>query len=368
MALQNKKRTIFLTGCTGLLGSYLLKIFLEERHNVYLLVRKKEGLSAIDRIKNILKFWGEKSFLKKIRFLKIIEGDIAEKNLGLGKKSLLSLLSEVEEVYHCAAITAINLPFELIRRVNIEGTRNILVLSQKLKKDGKLNKINHISTAFVCGNYKKIFSENDLDVGQKFSSSYDKSKFEAEVLVGEFRNEGLWVDIYRPPIIVGDSLSGKIPYFRNFYQLLHLCKLGIIENLPLKDVFTYISPIDTVSRSIYFISQNTYTRNHNYHPFSMKPIYFEEIIKLASKIMKFKIPNFVNYDIGFSNFLTPVQCQIINNLLFFINFKARFSCNETYRILEKNTLNESLEFDAEFTIKLINYYVKREKNASIIFN
>ena len=47
---MKKKKTIFLTGATGLLGSYLLKILIEKGHKVYALVRSKNNKSAEDRV------------------------------------------------------------------------------------------------------------------------------------------------------------------------------------------------------------------------------------------------------------------------------------------------------------------------------
>jgi thioester reductase-like protein len=52
-----KQKTIFLTGATGLLGSYLLKTFLKNDHKVYALARDKNGKPAKQRVVDILKFW-----------------------------------------------------------------------------------------------------------------------------------------------------------------------------------------------------------------------------------------------------------------------------------------------------------------------
>ena len=58
--MNNKKTTIFLTGATGLIGSYLLKILLNNGHKVFCLARTKKNKPAKQRVTDILKFWDEK--------------------------------------------------------------------------------------------------------------------------------------------------------------------------------------------------------------------------------------------------------------------------------------------------------------------
>ncbi|HOU36365.1 MAG TPA: SDR family oxidoreductase, partial [Candidatus Omnitrophota bacterium] len=77
------KNAIFLTGATGFLGSYLLKIFLKNDHRVFVLARSKNGINGRTRIVQTLKFW-DKTLLKKIHNLTVVEGDIRQKNLALG--------------------------------------------------------------------------------------------------------------------------------------------------------------------------------------------------------------------------------------------------------------------------------------------
>ncbi len=216
------KSNIFLTGATGLLGSYLLKILLQNGHRVYCLARSKDNKSAKDRVVDTLSFWDEETIAKYKRNLKVFEGDIAKHNLGISDKEIFTLKEEVNEIFHCAAVTQFNWPLDKIRKVNVEGTRNVLELALKCKG---LKKVNYISTAYVCGDYKRVFKETDLDVGQKFNTTYEQSKFEAEKLVNEYRKERLWIDVFRPAIIVGESTIGKTFKFEHIDQLLRLWNL-----------------------------------------------------------------------------------------------------------------------------------------------
>ncbi len=178
--MADKKRTIFLTGATGLLGSYLMKILLENGHKVYALARDKANLSAEQRVKDVLGFWGAKLPLKDPVVLK---GDITKKRLGLDEETVRKLQDEIEEIYHFAAIINFNWLLSRIRRVNVIGTQSVLDFAQECRIKGALRKVNHISTAYIYGSYQGVFNEDKLDVGQKFNTTYEQTKFEAEKIV-----------------------------------------------------------------------------------------------------------------------------------------------------------------------------------------
>ncbi|MFA6281795.1 MAG: SDR family oxidoreductase [Candidatus Omnitrophota bacterium] len=59
MITNSKEKNIFLTGSTGLLGSYLLKIFLENGQKVYAPARSGKSENAYQRVIDLLKFWDE---------------------------------------------------------------------------------------------------------------------------------------------------------------------------------------------------------------------------------------------------------------------------------------------------------------------
>ena len=68
-------------------------------------------------------------------------------------------------------------------RSTCEGTRRVLEFAERCQARGGLRRLSHISTAYVAGEHAGCFSEDDLDVGQRFRNAYEQSKFEAERLV-----------------------------------------------------------------------------------------------------------------------------------------------------------------------------------------
>lgn len=351
---MSNKPAIFLTGATGLVGSYLLKLFLEKGHMVYCLARSKKEKTAEDRVIEALKFWNKDILNNKINNFRIIEGDVADNNLGLDKKSKKIITQEVGEIFHSAAITDLHRPEKEINKVNVDGTRNILILAEKLN-NGRLVKVSHISTAYIYGDYKGVFKEDSLDVKQKFDTNYEQTKFEAEKLVKEYRKKGLWIDIFRPSMVTGDTKTGKTFQFRHIYQFINLCALEIFDTLPLKNGRVSLVPIDNLCEAIYAITRNSQSKSRNYHPFPVKLVNVEKIIEIGSRIMGFKKPKLVLPDEFQMEALTPSQKLILRGTILAINFQTKLNSSCTKQVLKRYHFTMP-EFTDRLLAKNIEYF------------
>jgi long-chain acyl-CoA synthetase len=328
-----------------------LKILLENKHKVYVLSRAKGEKKAETRIQEALTFWDRKFYTKHRNNLFLLEGDVAEKDLGI-KSGFGNLLKEVEEIFHCAAVTVQNWPLEKIRKVNVSGTKNILELAINSKN---LIKVNHLSTAYVCGTYKGIFKEADLDVGQTFNTTYEQSKFEAEKLIQQYRKKGLLIDIYRPALVIGESKTGKINEFRNIYQFLSLCKMNLFDVLPIKDGSVNLIPVDACAHAIYFASSKNQFPNRTFHVFPPDRLSLKEILKKSSLALGFKNPKLVSKMAKIK--LTPAQRIILTNPVFSFNFYVKLDSILTNKFLLSNGLR--LNFNELNFNKMISFFRER---------
>jgi long-chain acyl-CoA synthetase len=136
--------------------------------------------------------------------------------LGIDENRLQSLQSTVDQVIHCAAAIRFDLPLDIARSANTEGTRNVLAFAERLSS---LRRFDYVGTAFVAGERRGLIKEDELDVGQRYRNSYEQTKMEAEQLVRAF-GERHPTAIFRPGIIVGNSQSGETTAFQVFYQAL----------------------------------------------------------------------------------------------------------------------------------------------------
>lgn len=354
------KKTLFLTGSTGLLGSYLLKLFLEDNCKVYALARRKNKTSASCRVIEILENWDEGITHKNniSSNLEIVEGDLRRDDLGLSKDIINKIISETDEIFHCAAETKFNSLLENLINVNVKGSKRIFDIGLKCKKKGRLKKINYLSTIYICGNHVGQFSEKDLDVGQKFKTAYEQSKFKAEKLANEYRDK-VHIDIFRPPVIVGEIESGKIVSFNQaFYQALRIWNSEIFDYFPdVKRFPFYLVPIDELCKSIYNISCKTVDKNKNYHIFNHRYLTLHRILDLTTQYLGLKKIKYISYS-DFMSKATSIQKKLVEYNFLFLNNKVKLMSSCTARIL-KDINFEFSNFEDSKLIKLLEYASKK---------
>jgi thioester reductase-like protein len=217
---------VLLTGATGFVGMELLRRFLSAGdRQIYALVRASDDHAAAER-------------LPAHSRLTAVAGDIAQPGLGLSRASADRVTGDVSTVVHCAATVSFDLPLDESRRVNVDGTRNVVDTAARCPG---LERLSYISTAYVAGEPPGLFREDQLDVGQSFRNAYEQSKFEAERMIRE-RAPDLPVQILRPSIIVGDSRTGHTSSFNVLYGPLKAFARGRIPAIPARRS----SPVDIV--------------------------------------------------------------------------------------------------------------------------
>ena len=212
-------RRSLVTGVTGFVGSHLAYRLLKDGHHVTALVRGGKNASARDRVIEVL---GEVSgSTDNIRLhldrLDVLEGDISRPLLGLDEESLRRTASRTDEVWHCAASLAFtDEERDEIFQMNVGGTQKVLDLVQQTAA----RRLHHVSTAYIAGT-KELAKESEIHTGQTFRNAYEASKCEAELLVTEAHAKGLLTStIYRPSIVIGDSVTGRATHFHGVYAFI----------------------------------------------------------------------------------------------------------------------------------------------------
>ena len=254
--MEKRVKVILVTGSTGFLGSAITQRLLVSGCKLRLLIRKRENNTSQisfgreSLIKELIlgneldeysqgqsRVVGDQlnndKLLHELFFsnVEVYEGDITSSSLGLEKQEYKRLCNEVDEVFHCAAVTH----FEMQGAdehvvVNIKGTENVL----QFANSGKQKRLHYISTAYVAGKQNCIIYENKMTSEPLFNNEYERSKFFAEQLVIEYaKSNDIPYTIYRPGIIVGDSRTGATCKFDNLYlfvKVLFNIKNSFIKN------------------------------------------------------------------------------------------------------------------------------------------
>lgn len=213
---------LFVTGATGLVGGQVMARYLERTdRQVFALVRADGDEDAHRRLRAaIASIYGDEAAYEER--LTAVPGDVEQPRLGLTRRHLDQLSTAVTDVIHAAASVAFSLPIERAREINVAGTQRALELAERCD----VRSFAYVSTTYVAGAYDGHFREADLDVGQTFRNSYERSKFEAELLVREWRSR-VPVQVFRPGIIVGEAASGWTPSFNVLYYPIKLFAKGV---------------------------------------------------------------------------------------------------------------------------------------------
>lgn len=328
------KRSILITGATGHLGSQILKlILLKSNSYVNLLIRAGSKAEAEIRLKKLIEQINCKIADFEIRKrVSVFRGDITEKNLGLSKKDLMKLYNEVEEIYHCAAITGFSVPIKSAQMVNVNGSKHLLSIADRCHQ---LTRFNFISTTFILGNKEHTLKEDDLDIGQKFNNAYEQSKFEAELLISKYNSNGLIISIFRPSVIVGNYSTGETLKFKMFYESLRIMSSGLFDSLPVNlEVVHNLIPADIAAKAIYTLASNERVSN-TYHIISSNNVSCYDFMRKAALYFGYKNPKWIRFDKFDINRISAVQRIMLGPFLPYFNYKGKYSAKQTHKILKK---------------------------------
>jgi nucleoside-diphosphate-sugar epimerase len=243
--------TVLLTGATGFLGMELLARLIDRgEDDVIALVRASDEAAAEARLRSVLaRLYDEPpSVAERVR---AIPADVSLPGLGLSATHRREVLARTSSIVHCAASIAFDLPLQEARSVNTAGAARVLELAHELDGGGRLRRIVHVSTAYVCGRHRGVFGERESPgASAAFRNSYERSKADGERIVAT-AGTGLPLAVARPSIVVGDSRCGWTPSFNVVYWPLQAFARGLIEEIPADPDGTLdIVPIDYVADGI----------------------------------------------------------------------------------------------------------------------
>lgn len=260
------------TGGTGFIGRRVVSRLLQSRPDaqVWVLVRRR----SLGRFERLAAAWGDQWGDR----VKPLVAELSELDLS---DEVLAELGEIDHVVHCAAIYDITAGEPEQRAANVEGTRAVITLAQRLGAT-----MHHVSSIAVAGDFRGEYTEDDFDVGQRLPTPYHQTKFEAELLVRS--TPGLRHRIYRPAVVVGDSRTGEMdkvdgPYY--FFGVL--AKLAVLPSLTpilLPDTGrTNIVPVDYVVDALVALAHADGRDGQTFHLTAEKTIGLRGIYRGVAK-------------------------------------------------------------------------------------
>jgi len=260
---------ILVTGGTGLVGSHLLYFLLQENEKVRAIHRAKSDLNSVKKIFSLYTSEAD-SLYNKIEWVEASVNDIP---------ALTEAFKNITRVFHCAAIISFDSSeYKLLKKVNIEGTANIVNLS--LANDVK--KLCYVSSVSTLGSniIDSFISEETPWNSDEKNSVYAITKYGAEMEVWRGTQEGLDAVIVNPGVILGTSPNND--------------GSGVIVGLGAKGIPFYpsgsmgIVDIKDVVRAMIFL-MNSEVKNEQYILVG-KNITFKELLSKLAVLFEKKPP------------------------------------------------------------------------------
>ncbi len=210
------KMKVFITGITGLVGGYVARELLAQKHEIIALYRPKSSFDDILDIKN------------KIQW---IAGDLHN------FEALAQGMEGVDYVIHASALVSFSpKDKDNLYHTNVEGTKNVV----NTALDFGVKKLLFISSVASLGRSKnaQYITETQKWEASNLNSHYAKSKYLAEMEVWRAYAEGLDVVVVNPSIILGVG-----DWTKSSTQILHYAQKkalfypkGTINYVDVRDV------------------------------------------------------------------------------------------------------------------------------------
>lgn len=211
---------ILVTGGTGFLGSYLIRLLVKKGYRVRALRRASSRMDLLQEAASKSEW---------------VEGDVTD------MVSLEDAFQGVTHVMHCAAISSFH-PRDARRltQINVEGTANVV----NLALETGVRKLIHVSSIAAFGRSKERthLDEQSKWVQSKGNTRYAVSKYLSEKEVWRAYAEGLPVAIVNPAVILGSGFwdAGSPRFFSQIDQGLKFWPVGRSGFVDVRDVAQFM--------------------------------------------------------------------------------------------------------------------------------
>lgn len=366
----------FITGATGVIGSAIVPILLENNANhVHLLVRARDVETMNLRIEDLYHFWSLEEGNSRRNQISTSLGDATKPLFGLEKQKYNQLREKCTNIIHCAGAVRMNLLLEDARKSAVGSAENIVKLGEECEN---LKKVDFVSTVGVAGRLREPLAEEWIRTRRKFHNTYEQAKSEAEIVVRQALEEkSLPITVHRPSMVIGDSRTGKIIHFQIFY---HICEFlsgirtwGVFP--PLKNATIDLIPVDFVANAIAWSSVNTSTIGKIFHLCAgpdgqMQLLALQDIILREFKNNRIPVRRPLYFPIVFFRLLAPLLKLVVSGkyrkaistlpiFLDYLTSRSTFLNNYTIRILEHEANLNLLPSVAVVPVVIQEYLDKR---------
>jgi thioester reductase-like protein len=254
---------ILLTGATGFCGAHLLRTLLETTGaEVHCLVRAPDEQRGLERILD-----AQRRFLRaepESGRIRPLVGDLAEPMLGLAPERFEALAGSVDVIHHLGGQVNFIYPYQDLRAVNVDGTREVL----RLAGHARAIPVHYLSSLAVLAGFGPAgvgLVTEDMPLGhpELLSVGYVESKWVAEALLHNAAAAGLPVAVHRVNDVTGDLATGVMNTGTEVCALVKfLADSGVCPDVELWLDFV---PADRFTRAVAHIAGHLPATGQVYH-------------------------------------------------------------------------------------------------------
>ena len=278
-------RNILITDRTGYFVMQLVYsiMHLNSHSNVHLIVAESKRESALERVIAKLNFYFGIEFYNNYKHrIFVYNGDMTKENFNLDKNEYNEIHSKADCIINCIENTTYYGNYEDSYKINVQCVRNLVNFAKTIPNIV----IEHISTLLVAfgvieGKDRFVFTEDDINVGQRDNNSYFRTKLEAEEIIEDARKYGIKTNIFRIGNLVYNSCILKFQENVAESPLYSLLKSFInMKMIPSfsKEIIDF-SFVDKVCEALLLIYDKNTLMNGIYHLYNPNRISTNSIFK-----------------------------------------------------------------------------------------
>lgn len=231
----------------------------------------------------------------------------------LDEESLDGLFDGVDIVVNAAALFDLASSYEVLRRVNVEGTSNMCTWAGR----ARVKRFVHLSTVAVYGRPEQIpCNETER---QKPNNDYGRSKSEAEqVVFGCYEDYGLPVAVLRPTLVYGPG--------SRYGLAMHLALLTMMKYVGRKWIpfirkgpMTHYVHVSDVAEAAVLAATDVRAIGHAFNVADDTPVTLEQMFRTLAEPVGLPVPKTVPYRsgiwrsaAGLAKLAIPVAMPLLN--------------------------------------------------------
>lgn len=230
MSSSTQGKRALVTGSCGFSGARLIDILLKKGWSVRATDLKNAPRTALERFGDEIEF---------------VAADLTE------KETLKAAVKDIDVVYHPAALFSYTAPIDLLRKVNVEGTKNLM----ESCIDANVGKMVMWSSVATYGTAdKKWYSipiTEDQEYNPKIEGKYDLTKREQEQAALDIYQERKFpISVIKPAPIYG---PGSYYGIYVLFKYVKEASLSVVpRNMHKKSI--PLAHVDDIARSAIFLS------------------------------------------------------------------------------------------------------------------